>query len=48
MARLRDAGARFRNEVVEGVDGRRVIVGYPAGSLTELFQPTVDEARLAA
>ena len=48
VARLREAGARFRNEVVEGVGGRQVIVEDPAGNPIELFQPTIDEARLSA
>jgi catechol 2,3-dioxygenase-like lactoylglutathione lyase family enzyme len=47
VARLRDAGARFRNEIVEGVGGRQVIVEDPAGNPVELFQPTIDEARLS-
>ncbi len=46
VGRLRDAGARFRNEIVEGVGGRQVIVEDPAGNPIELFQPTIDEARL--
>lgn len=48
VARLRGAEARFRNEVVEGVGGRQVIVEDPAGNPIELFQPTIDEARLSA
>jgi predicted enzyme related to lactoylglutathione lyase len=47
VARLRDAGARFRNEIVEGVGGRQVVVEDPAGNPVELFQPTIDEARLS-
>jgi len=47
VARLRDAGAAFRNEIVEGVGGRQVIVEDPAGNPIELFQPTIDEARLS-
>lgn len=47
VARLRDAGARFRNEIVAGVGGRQVIVEDPAGNPIELFQPTIDEARLS-
>jgi predicted enzyme related to lactoylglutathione lyase len=46
VAHLRDAGAAFRNEIVEGVGGRQVIVEDPAGNPIELFQPTIDEARL--
>jgi len=47
VGRLRDAGAAFRNEIVEGVGGRQVIVEDPAGNPIELFQPTIDEARLS-
>jgi predicted enzyme related to lactoylglutathione lyase len=43
---LRDAGAQFRNEIVDGVGGRQIIVDDPAGNPIELFQPTRDEARL--
>jgi catechol 2,3-dioxygenase-like lactoylglutathione lyase family enzyme len=43
---LRSAGARFRNEIVEGVGGRQILVEDPAGNPIELFQPTRDEARL--
>ena len=45
--RLRGAGAHFRSEVIEGVGGRQVIVEDPAGNPIELFQPTIDEARLS-
>ena len=44
--RLRTAGARFRNEIVEGVGGRQVLIEDPAGNPVELFEPTRDEARL--
>jgi catechol 2,3-dioxygenase-like lactoylglutathione lyase family enzyme len=47
VALLREAGARFRNEIVEGVGGRQVIVEDPAGNPIELFQPTIEEARLS-
>jgi catechol 2,3-dioxygenase-like lactoylglutathione lyase family enzyme len=39
IARLRDAGVSFRNEVVGGPGGRQVLVEDPAGNLVELFQP---------
>ncbi|HVS99761.1 MAG TPA: VOC family protein [Solirubrobacterales bacterium] len=48
VARLREADAHFRNDVVEGVGGRQVIVEDPAGNPIELFQPTIDEARLSS
>jgi catechol 2,3-dioxygenase-like lactoylglutathione lyase family enzyme len=42
---LRAAGASFRNEIVEGVGGRQILVQDPSGNLVELFQPTIPEAR---
>lgn len=47
-AELRNHGARFRNDIVEGVGGRQVIVEDPSGNPIELFQPLLDEARLAS
>ena len=44
--RLRQAGARFRNDIVTGVGGKQIIVEDPSGNPIELFQPTVPEARL--
>ena len=46
VSSLREAGARFRNEIVEGVGGRQILVEDPAGNPVELFQPTRQEARL--
>jgi catechol 2,3-dioxygenase-like lactoylglutathione lyase family enzyme len=46
VARLREHGARFRNEIVDGVGGRQILVEDPAGNPVELFQPTVAEAKL--
>jgi catechol 2,3-dioxygenase-like lactoylglutathione lyase family enzyme len=46
VAELRNAGARFRNEIVEGVGGRQILVEDPSGNPVELFQPTRSEARL--
>jgi catechol 2,3-dioxygenase-like lactoylglutathione lyase family enzyme len=43
---LRDAGTHFRNEIVDGVGGRQVLVEDPSGNPVELFEPTRDEARL--
>lgn len=44
--RLQDAGAEFRNDLVIGVGGKQIIVDDPSGNPVELFEPTVDEARL--
>jgi catechol 2,3-dioxygenase-like lactoylglutathione lyase family enzyme len=43
---LRAAGASFRNEIVEGVGGRQILVEDPSGNPVELFEPTRAEARL--
>jgi catechol 2,3-dioxygenase-like lactoylglutathione lyase family enzyme len=39
IARLRDAGVPFRNEVVTGPGGAQVLACDPSGNLIELFQP---------
>ena len=39
VARLRAAGARFRNEIVKGPGGAQVLLLDPSGNLVELFQP---------
>jgi catechol 2,3-dioxygenase-like lactoylglutathione lyase family enzyme len=46
VGRLRDDGARFRNEIVDGVGGRQILVEDPAGNPVELFEPKLAEARL--
>lgn len=45
VARLREAGVRFRNDIVEGVGGRQILIDDPSGNPIELFQPTIPEAR---
>ena len=39
VARLRAAGARFRNDILEGPGGRQVLLEDPAGNVVELFEP---------
>ncbi len=39
VARLRAAGATFRNDIVEGPGGKQVLLQDPSGNLIELFQP---------
>jgi predicted enzyme related to lactoylglutathione lyase len=39
VARLRDAGAQFRNDIVEGPGGKQVLLQDPSGNFVELFQP---------
>lgn len=47
VASLRQEGVRFRNDIVTGVGGKQVLIEDPSGNLVELFEPTVDEARLS-
>jgi catechol 2,3-dioxygenase-like lactoylglutathione lyase family enzyme len=42
---LRQAGVRFRNEIVTGVGGRQILLEDPAGNPVELFEPMLPEAR---
>ena len=39
VADLRDAGAHFRNDIVNGVGGRQILVDDPSGNPVELFEP---------
>ena len=39
VARLRDAGAGFRNDIVEGPGGKQILIQDPSGNVVELFQP---------
>ena len=39
VARLRDAGATFRNDIVEGPGGKQILLQDPSGNIVELFQP---------
>ena len=40
VARLRAAGASFRNDIVKGPGGAQILLVDPSGNLVELFQPT--------
>jgi len=48
VGRLREHGARFRNDIVTGMGGKQILVEDPAGNPVELFQPTLPEAKLSA
>lgn len=39
VARLREAGVRFRNDIVTGPGGSQIVLEDPAGNPVELFQP---------
>jgi catechol 2,3-dioxygenase-like lactoylglutathione lyase family enzyme len=47
VARLRDAGAHFRNDIISGRGGKQILVEDPSGNPVELFEPTREEARLS-
>jgi len=48
VQRLREQGARFRNDIVTGVGGKQILLEDPSGNPVELFEPTIREARLSA
>ena len=39
VARLRDVGVRFRNDIVTGPGGKQIVIEDPSGNPVELFQP---------
>ena len=39
ISRLRNAGVRFRNDVVKGPGGKQILIQDPSGNVIELFQP---------
>ena len=39
VTRLREAGARFRNDIIKGPGGKQILVQDPSGNVVELFQP---------
>jgi catechol 2,3-dioxygenase-like lactoylglutathione lyase family enzyme len=44
---LRQQGAHFRNDLVTGVGGKQILLEDPSGNPVELFEPMLDEAKLA-
>lgn len=44
---LRNAGVRFRSDVITGVGGKQVLVEDPSGNPVELFQPMRREASMS-
>ncbi len=45
IATLKEAGCHFRNEVIQGVGGKQILLEDPSGNLVELFQPNTPEYR---
>ena len=48
VRRLRQDGARFRNDIVSGVGGKQILLEDPSGNPVELFEPVIGEAQLSA
>ncbi len=42
VARLKAAGAPFRNEVLSGPGGKQILLQDPSGNVIELFQPAAN------
>lgn len=47
VAALRADDAHFRNDIVEGVGGKQILLDDPSGNPIELFEPTAPEASLS-
>ena len=43
---LRTGGAHFRNDIVNGVGGKQILLDDPSGNPVELFEPALPEASL--
>jgi catechol 2,3-dioxygenase-like lactoylglutathione lyase family enzyme len=46
VTQLRNAGVRFRNDIVTGVGGKQILIEDPSGNPVELFEPSIADARL--
>jgi catechol 2,3-dioxygenase-like lactoylglutathione lyase family enzyme len=44
---LRQHGVYFRNDIVDGVGGKQILLEDPSGNPIELFEPSIPDARLA-
>jgi catechol 2,3-dioxygenase-like lactoylglutathione lyase family enzyme len=42
VARLRNSGVKFRNDIVKGPGGSEILLDDPSGNPIELFQPSKD------
>jgi catechol 2,3-dioxygenase-like lactoylglutathione lyase family enzyme len=39
VARLRERGVKFRNEILDGPGGKQILCEDPSGNVVELFEP---------
>ena len=45
VAKLRSGGCTFRNDIVQGVGGKQILLEDPSGNLIELFEPNTSAYR---
>ena len=45
VAKLKAAGCRFRNEIIQGVGGKQILLEDPSGNLVELFEANTADYR---
>ncbi len=45
VAGLKSAGCRFRNEMIQGVGGKQILLEDPSGNLVELFEANTAQYR---
>lgn len=43
VAKLRENGANFRNEILEGPGGKQILAEDPSGNVIELFEPAAKQ-----
>lgn len=43
VAKLRENGANFRNDIVEGPGGKQILAEDPSGNVIELFEPAAKQ-----
>ncbi|HTN97162.1 MAG TPA: VOC family protein [Nordella sp.] len=43
VAKLRENGANFRNDIVEGPGGKQILAEDPSGNVIELFEPATKQ-----
>jgi predicted enzyme related to lactoylglutathione lyase len=43
VARLKEAGLRFRNEIITGPGGSQILLDDPSGNAVELFEPATSK-----
>jgi predicted enzyme related to lactoylglutathione lyase len=45
IASLKASGCHFRNNIIQGVGGKQILLEDPSGNLVELFQPNTAQYR---